>query len=90
MDFKMFWTAFGAIFVAELADKTQLMGISLAASSKKPYTVFLGSVAAYCIVTALSVTLGGLLHALIKPEYIRYGGGIIFVTIGIFLFCNKV
>ncbi|MFW6236000.1 MAG: TMEM165/GDT1 family protein, partial [Desulfovibrionales bacterium] len=47
MDWKLLATTFGAIFVAELGDKTQLACILLAAETRKTWTVFLGATALY-------------------------------------------
>ena len=90
MDFKIFFATFGAIFLAELADKTQLVGISMTAKSGKPLTVWLASVSAYAIVTVFSVLVGVALGKYLKPEFIRYAGALIFVIIGILMFTGKV
>lgn len=89
MDLKVFFATFGAIFFAELADKTQLVGIGLSAKSAKPFSVWFGSVAAYIIVTALSVAIGALLNKYIKPEFIRYAGAAVFTIMGILMFAGK-
>ena len=90
MNLKIFIATFWAIFVAELADKTQLVGMSMAAKTGKPISVWLGSVSAYVIVTIISVLLGALLSKYIKPEVIRYSGGIIFIIIGILILFDKI
>lgn len=90
MDWKIFLTTFSAIFVAELADKTQLVGISMSARSGKPISVFLGSASAYMIVTLLSVLIGFTLGNFLKPEIIRYAGAGLFVLIGILMFAGKI
>jgi len=90
MDWKIFLTTFSAIFIAELADKTQLVGISMSAKSGKPFNVWLGSVSAYIVVTALSVFVGAMLGKYIKPEFIRYGGASVFIAIGILMFLRKI
>lgn len=89
MDWKIFLATFGAVFVAELADKTQLVGIGITAKTGKPLTVWLGSVVAYMVVTVISVLIGLTLGKFIKPEFIRYGSGLLFVIIGILLFMGK-
>lgn len=90
MDWKVFFATFSAIFVAELADKTQLVGISMSAKSGRPLTVLLGSVAAYIVITAVSVTIGAALTKYIRPEIIRYCAGSLFVVIGILMFAGKI
>ncbi len=89
MDLKIFFATFGAIFLAELADKTQLVGINMTAKSGKPLTVWLASVSAYVIVTLFSVLIGATLGKYLKPEFIRYAGALIFVIIGILMFTGK-
>ncbi len=90
MDFKIFFTVFTAVFVAELADKTQLVGIAMTASSGKPWTVYLGSVSAYIIATLLSVFIGVLAAKFLKPEIIRYVGAAAFIVIGVLMLLKKV
>ena len=81
---------FGAIFLAELADKTQFVGISMSAKSGKPLTVWLGSVSAYIIVTAISVLIGATLGKYIKPEIIRYSSASLFIVIGLLILLKKI
>ena len=89
MDWKIFLATFGAVFFAELADKTQLVGIGMAAKTGKPISVWLGSVSAYIIVTVISVFLGAILAKFVRPELIRYVGASLFIVIG-FLMLFKV
>lgn len=90
MDGKIFLTTFGAVFLAELADKTQLVGIGMSAKSGRPITVWLGSISAYIIVTAISVLIGATLGKYIKPELIRYAGASLFMIIGALILWGKV
>jgi putative Ca2+/H+ antiporter (TMEM165/GDT1 family) len=90
MDWKVFAATASAIFVAELADKTQLVGLSMAAKSGKPLTVLFGSLAGYLVVTALSVLIGALLSKSIKPDVVRYVGASLFILIGALMLFNKV
>ena len=90
MDWRIFLATFSAIFLAELADKTQLVGIGMSAKSGKPFAVWLGSVSAYIIITAISVIIGSALSKYIKPELIRYAGASLFVIMGILMFWGKI
>jgi putative Ca2+/H+ antiporter (TMEM165/GDT1 family) len=90
MDWKVFLATFGAVFFAELADKTQVVGIGMAAKSGKPLSVWLGSISAYIIVTAVSVLLGALLSRFIKPDLIKYVAGVSFVLIGVLMLWGKI
>lgn len=89
MNWEVFVATFGAVFFAELADKTQLVGIGMAAKTGKPVAVWLGSVSAYIVVTVISVFLGALMAKFIRPELIRYFGASMFIVIG-FLMLFKV
>ncbi len=90
MDLKIFLATFTAVFLAELADKTQLVGIAMASKSGKPLSVWLGSVSAYIIITALSVIIGTLLSKYLKPELIRYAGASLFILSGNFMLLGKI
>jgi putative Ca2+/H+ antiporter (TMEM165/GDT1 family) len=90
MDPKVFITTFAAVFIAELADKTQLVGINMSASSGKPLTVWTASVAAYMGITAVSVLLGGFLAERIDPALTGYFAGSLFIIIGILMITGKI
>jgi putative Ca2+/H+ antiporter (TMEM165/GDT1 family) len=90
MDWKVFLATLSAIFFAEIADKTQLVGIAMASETRKPLSVFLGSIAGYALVTLISVILGTMLAKYIRPEIIRYAGATAFVVIGMLMFFNKI
>ena len=90
MDWRIFLVTFTAVFFAELADKTQLVGIGISAKSGKPLTVWFGSISAYIIVTAISVLIGATLGKYIKPDIIRYCGAFLFVIIGFLMLFGKI
>ena len=90
MDWKIFFSTFGVVFLAELGDKTQLASLNLAAKSKMPLLVFLGSVSAYAVITLITVVLGDTVAKFIRPEIIRYGAASLFIIIGVLMFSGKV
>lgn len=90
MEWKVFFMTFGAVFIAELADKTQLVGIGMTAKSSKPLSVWCGSVLAYALVTIISVLIGMAAGRFIKPELIRYSGALLFIVIGILIFLKVI
>ncbi len=90
MDWRVFLATFGAVFFAELADKTQLVGIAMSSKTGKPISVWLGSVAAYMAVTVISVLIGAALGKYLKPELIRYCGATLFIIIGALILLGKI
>ena len=90
MDWRIFLATFGAVFFAEFADKTQFVGVGMASKSGKPLSVWLGSISAYIIVTAVSVLIGAALGKYIKAELIRYAAASLFIIIGVLIFWGKI
>lgn len=89
MDWRVFLTTFGLLFVAELGDKTQLAVISLASSEKSPLSVFVGAVLALAMVTLVGVLVGNNLDRWIPKELVHKGAGVLFIILGIFMFFQK-
>lgn len=89
MDWKIYFTTFAAVFAAELADKTQLVGIGMSAKTGRPLTVWLGSVSAYIVITAVSVVFGAVAAKHLRPDIIRYISGTVFIAIGILALLGK-
>ncbi len=89
MNWKIFFSTVVTIFLAELGDKTQLASLSLAAESG-PWPVFLGAVTAFALVTFLTVMLGGVIGKILRPEWIRYAAGVLFLMIGFLLLLGKI
>ena len=83
MDWKVFITTFGLVFLAELGDKTQLAAITMAVKSQSRVAVFCGALLALAMVTLISVLFGEVLTSLIPTPYIEKAIGALFVIIGI-------
>ena len=85
MDWKIFLTVFGAVFIAELGDKTQLATMLFAADKEvSKYTVFIAASAALIVATAIGVLAGSLLSDFINEKYLQYIAGAGFIIIGVF------
>jgi putative Ca2+/H+ antiporter (TMEM165/GDT1 family) len=82
MDWKLFATTFGAVFIAELGDKTQLATLSFATSASSRWTVFLGSALALVATSALAVVFGEALTRIVSPKTLQKAAGVLFVAIG--------
>ncbi|MGQ9585715.1 MAG: TMEM165/GDT1 family protein [Anaerolineae bacterium] len=85
MDWKVLWSTFALLFVAELGDKTQLAVISMVCKSEKPVPVFLGAMGALGLVTLIGVVAGGALNQVVPPGLLRRVAAILFVIMGILI-----
>jgi putative Ca2+/H+ antiporter (TMEM165/GDT1 family) len=89
MDWKVFVTIFGAVFIAELGDKTQLATMLFAADKEvSKYAVFIAASAALIVATAIGVLAGSLLSEYIDEKYLHYIAGIGFIAIGVYTLYN--
>jgi len=83
MDWKIFVTIFGAVFIAELGDKTQLATMLFAADKEvNKYIVFFAASAALIVASAMGVLAGTLLSEYINEKYLHYVAGFGFIVIG--------
>ena len=89
MDWKIFLTTFGTIFLAELGDKTQLAAIMMTSKTKLPLSVFMGASLALCLVTLVGVLLGEGLTAVIPQNILKKVAALAFVVIGLWMFLGK-
>lgn len=81
-------TAFMVIFLAEFGDLTQIQSANLTIKTHQPLEVFLaGSLALICI-SFLGAYGGKYLQRYVPLRWIRYGGGLIFLGLGIYTIVN--
>ena len=85
MDWRVFLTTFGVIFLAEMGDKTQLAAMTMAAESKKPWAVFLGAALALASVSALGVLVGSVIGNYFPLIWIKRVAALAFIVIGILM-----
>lgn len=78
-----FISTIGILALAEFADKTNLVALSLMAKSQKPYTVAIGGMIGIAIVTLIGVIIGILIGDVLPLNYIPILAGSIFIWIGI-------
>jgi putative Ca2+/H+ antiporter (TMEM165/GDT1 family) len=84
MDLKLFATVFTTIFIAEIADKTQIATLLYASNAQhNRMTVFLGSAIALCLASALAVFAGSALSHWINGRVLTRLAGIAFILVGI-------
>lgn len=89
MSWKVFWTAFGTIFAAEFADKTQLATVAFSAQTGRPVTVFLASALALVAASALGAAAGGWLSRTVPLEWVRRGSAALFIVIGVWILVSE-
>jgi putative Ca2+/H+ antiporter (TMEM165/GDT1 family) len=84
VDWKILFTVFTAVFVAELGDKTQLATLLFAADKEvSKWTVFFGASLALIVASAIGVLAGGLIANYINEKYLHYVAGAGFIAIGV-------
>ena len=83
MDWKVFVTVFGTVFLAELGDKTQLATVLFAAKSTSSlWMIFWAASAALVLTSAIGVAAGAVVSQHLDPRYLSYAAGVGFIAIG--------
>ena len=89
MDWRVFITTFGVIFLAEMGDKTQLAAMTMSAQTRKPWAVLLGAAIALTAVSAIGVVVGGVLGNYVPLIWVKRVAAIAFIVIGVLILLNK-
>ena len=89
MDWKLLLSTFGAIFIAELGDKTQLATLSMSAAGTSRWTVFAGAALALCASSAIAVVAGELVSRIISPLALRRLAGGVFILLGLIFLLTR-
>ncbi len=87
---KAIWLAFGAVFLAELGDKTQLAILAMKSRGFSGWGLFIGSMIAFSVLTALAIFFGGWLQAKIPIDVIQKIAAGSFIVIGLLMWFGKV
>jgi len=77
-----FGVSFGAIFVAEMGDKSQLMALTFA-TRFRPIPILVGIAIATAAVHAVSVLIGAILQVSLPTTLIEIAAGVLFIGFGI-------
>ena len=83
MNWKLLGQTFGAVFIAEMGDKTQLATFSFAAGGSSRWAVFAGSALALVATSAIAVLVGGAITRVVSPIWIRRAAGSLFIVLGL-------
>jgi Ca2+/H+ antiporter, TMEM165/GDT1 family len=89
VDWRVLLTTFGVIFLAEMGDKTQLAAMTMAAQTKRPWAVFLGSAAALVCVSAIGVVVGSVVSEYVPLIWIKRVAALSFIVIGVLILLDK-
>ena len=89
MDYRLLFSTFAAVFLAEMGDKTQLATLSLAAGGSSRWVVFAGSALALVASSALAVTVGEALARTIPPVWIKRAAGALFIVLGVLFLTSR-
>jgi len=89
MDWKIFLTTLGTIFLAEMGDKTQLAAILMTSKTGRPLVVFGGAVLALSLVTLIGVIVGEGLISIVPQAILKKGAAIAFILVGFWMFLGK-
>ena len=90
MDWRVIFTTFGVIFLAEMGDKTQLAAMTMAAETKKPWAVLIGASVALACVSAIGVIVGGALGHYVPIIWVKRVAAVAFIVIGVLILIGKV
>jgi putative Ca2+/H+ antiporter (TMEM165/GDT1 family) len=85
MNWTLFATAFGTVFLAELGDKTQLATLALATQPGSKLAVFLGASLALVCTSALGVLAAEFLARTVSPVWVHRGAGVLFLVLGLLI-----
>lgn len=83
---KIFFSTFLTIFLAELGDKTQVTTLLLSAQSRSPWIVFAGAGLALATTSLIGVLLGRWLARHISPNTLNRASGVVLLLIAAGLF----
>ena len=85
MDWKLAFTTFGAVFLAELGDKTQLATMAFSTTGRSRWAVFVGAASALVATSAIAVLAGEAVTRALPPSFLKRAAGAAFVGIGIWV-----
>jgi len=84
VDVKMFATVFGAVFIAELGDKTQIATLLFASDKDvSKLLVFAAAALALIVTSALGVLAGDAMSHYINEKQLSWIAGAVFILIGV-------
>ena len=81
--------AFGTIFLAELGDKTQLAILAMKSKGLSGWSLFVGAMLAFTVLTAIAILFGGWLQTKVPADVIQKIAAGSFMVIGLLMWFGK-
>jgi Ca2+/H+ antiporter, TMEM165/GDT1 family len=75
----------GVVALGEVGDKTQLLSLLLAARYRKPWPIIAGILVATLLNHALASALGAWIAAAVSPQALRWGLGLSFLAVALWM-----
>ena len=85
MDWKIFVSTFGTIFLAEMGDKTQFAALAASSQTKSTASVLFAVVLALSLAGTLGVLFGRVLGEWVNPIALKWISGCLFIFVGIWI-----
>jgi putative Ca2+/H+ antiporter (TMEM165/GDT1 family) len=90
MSWRIFFSVFSTVFLAEIGDKTQLATMLFAADREvNKWVVFAGAAAALVLAAGIGVLVGAQVERFVKPSTLKIIAGIGFIAIGIWTLVSR-
>ena len=89
MDWRVFFTAFGTIFLAELADKTEMAVLNPDGQNQITLAGILGAMLAFGVATLIAVLFGEAIGKFVPENILRIVSAGIFILIGVLTLMGK-
>jgi putative Ca2+/H+ antiporter (TMEM165/GDT1 family) len=85
MSFEAFAVSTGVVALGEIGDKTQLLALLLAARYRKPLPIIAGILVATLLNHAGASALGAWLTRVVDPQWMRWGLGLSFLAVAVWM-----
>jgi putative Ca2+/H+ antiporter (TMEM165/GDT1 family) len=89
MDWKLLFSTFGVVFLAELGDKTQLATLALTSSARSKLPVLIGSASALVVTSVLAVAAGTAIGKAVPAIWLRRAAGALMLVLGALLLLQR-
>lgn len=90
MSWRVFFSVFTTVFLAEIGDKTQLATMLFAADRDvNKWIVFAGAALALVLAAGIGVLVGAQVERFVKPSTLKIIAGIGFIAIGIWTLVSR-